>query len=109
MNTIITDWVIVSVIDNKKPIGIVLYGIVIDDMSSRFLKGDYVCSSNIQDISLDNQLIKTETGSLYQILGNGKRTEIQIEEFELLRHGFNLNQIISIRQSPKLKEQRHKW
>jgi hypothetical protein len=102
MNTIITDWVIVSVIGNKKPIGIVLYGIVIDDMSCRFLKGDYVCSSNIKDINLDTQLVKTNSGSLYQILGNGKRAEIQIEEFELLRQGFNPDQIISIRQSPKL-------
>lgn len=103
MNTVIKDWVIVSVIDNKQPIGKVLYGIVIDDMSCRFLKGDYVCSSNIKDINLYNQLIKTESGSLYQILGNGKRAEIQIEEFELLRQGFNPEQVISIRQSPTLK------
>jgi hypothetical protein len=103
MNTIITDWVIVSVIDNKKPIGKVLYGIVIDDMSCRFLKGDYVCSSNIKDINFDTQLIKTESGSLYQILGDGKRAKIKIEELELLRQGFNPDQIISIRQSPQLK------
>jgi hypothetical protein len=103
MNTIITDWVIVSVIDNKKQTGVVLYGIVIDDMSCRFLKGDYVCSSNIKDINHDNQLITTESGSLYQILGSDKRAEIQIEEFELLRQGFNPDQIISIRQSPQLK------
>jgi hypothetical protein len=103
MNTVIADWVIVSVIDNKKQAGVVLYGIVIDDMSCRFLKGDYVCSSNIKDINLDNQLITTESGSLYQLLGSGKRAEIQIEEFELLRQGFNPDQIISIRQSPQLK------
>ena len=42
MNTIIKDWVIVSIIDNKKAIGKVLWGIVIDDMSCRFLRGDYV-------------------------------------------------------------------
>jgi len=103
MNTIIKDWVIVSIIDNEKVIGKVLWGIVIDDMSCRFLKGDYVCSSTINDINIYNQLIKTQSGSLYQILGDGKRAEIKIEEFELLRQGFNPDQIISIRQSPKLK------
>jgi hypothetical protein len=103
MNTIITDWILVSVIDNKKPIGKVLYGIVIDDMSCRFLKGDSVWSSIIKDINLDNQLIKTQSGSLYQVLGRGKKAEIQIEEFELLRQGFSPDQIVAIRQSPKLK------
>lgn len=103
MNTIITDWILVSVIDNKKPIGKVLYGIVIDDMSCRFLKGDSVCSSILKDINLDNQLIKTQSGSLYQVLGRGKKAEIQIEEFELLRQGFSPDQIVAIRQSPKLK------
>ena len=103
MNTIIKDWVIVSIIDKERVIGKVLWGIVIDDMSCRFLKGDYVCSSTIKDINIYNQLIKTQSGSLYQILGDGKRANIKIEEFELLRQGFNPDQIISIRQSLKLK------
>jgi len=103
MNTIIKDWVIVSIIDNQQAIGKVLYGIVIDDMSCRFLKGDYVCSSMITDINIDSQLIKTQSGSLYQILGNGKRAKIKMEEYELLLQSFNPEQIISIRQSPTLK------
>lgn len=103
MNTIIKDRVIVSIIDKERVIGKVLWGIVIDDMSCRFLKGDYVCSSTIKGINIYNQLIKTQSGSLYQILGDGKRVNIKIEEFELLRQGFNPDQIISIRQSPKLK------
>ncbi|MBA6234382.1 MULTISPECIES: hypothetical protein [unclassified Colwellia] len=103
MNTVVKDWVIVTIIENKKPIGKVLYGIVIDDMSCRFLKGDYVCSSMIIDINFDTQLIKTESGSLYQIIENGKRTKIMMEEFELLRQGFNPEQIIAIRPSTKLK------
>ncbi len=103
MNTIIKDWVIVSVIDNEKLIGKVLYGIVIDDMSCRFLKDDFVCTSAIKDINIVNQLVKTESGSLYQIVGKGKRAKIRFDEFELLRQGFSPIQIIAIRQSPKLQ------
>ena len=103
MNTIIKDWVIVSIIDNKKAIGKVLWGIVIDDMSCRFLRGDYVFSSMITNVNIDSQLIKTQCGSLYQILGHGKRAKIKMEEHELLRQGFNLAQIIVLRASSKLK------
>ncbi len=103
MNTVICDWWIVSIIDNDITVGKILWGTVIEDMSCRFLKGDYVCSSMITDINIDTQLIKTQTGSLYQILGNGKRTKIKMEEHELLRQGFNPEQIISIRQSSRLK------
>ncbi len=71
MNTVISEWWIVSIIDNDITVGKILWGTVIDDMSCRFLKGDYVSSSMITDINIDTQLIKTQTGSLYQILGNG--------------------------------------
>ena len=103
MNTIIKDWVIVSIIDNKKSIGKVLWGIVIDDMSCRFLRGDYVCSTMITNINIDSQLIKTQSGSLYQILGHGGQAKIKREEHDLLRQGFNLAQIIGLRASSKLK------
>lgn len=102
MNTVIKDWVIVSVIDDEFLVGKVLWGIVIDDMSCRFIKDDYVCSSKIIDINIHNQLIKTFTGSLYQIIGNGHRAEIKFEEFELLRQGFNPKQIRELRESPDL-------
>jgi hypothetical protein len=103
MNTIIKDWVIVSIIDNKKAIGKVLWGIVIDDMSCRFLRGDHVCSTMITNINIESQLIKTRCGNLYQILGNGRRAKIKMEEHELLRQGFNIAQIIVLRASSKLK------
>tara|TARA_B110000211_G_C14075097_1_gene551676 strand:- start:1891 stop:2208 length:318 start_codon:yes stop_codon:yes gene_type:complete len=102
MNTVISDWWIVSIIDNNMLVGKILWGTVIDDMSCRFIKGDYVSSSTIIDINIDSQLIKTESGSLYQILGKGKRAKIKMEEHELLRQGFNPEQIISIRQSSRL-------
>jgi hypothetical protein len=103
MNTVICDWWIVSIIDNDITVGKILWGIVIDDMSCQFLKGDYVCSSMITDINIDSQLVKTQSGSLYQILGKGKREKIKMEEHELLLQGFNPEQIITIRPSAKLK------
>lgn len=103
MNTVIKDWVIVSVINDDLLVGKVLWGIVIDDMSCRFTKGDYVCSSEIVNIHSYKQLIKTSGGSLYQIIGYGHRTEIKFEEFELLRHGFNPSQIKELRDSPDRK------
>jgi hypothetical protein len=50
MNTVITDWFVVSVYDENLLIGIVLYGTVINDSSCRYLKGDYVCISAITTI-----------------------------------------------------------
>ncbi|MGB2739420.1 MAG: hypothetical protein WBC60_02555 [Cognaticolwellia sp.] len=90
MNTIIKDWIIVSIKDTDKLVGRVLWDIVVDDISCRFFKDDYVCSSEIVNVHSYNQLIKTSDGSLYQIIGYGHRTEIKCEEFELLRHGLTL-------------------
>ena len=103
MNTVICDWWIVSIIGNDITVGKILWGTVIDDMSCRFLKGDYISSSVITDINSDSQLVKTQTGSLYQIVGNGKHAKIKMEEHELLRQGFNPAQIIALRASSKLK------
>lgn len=103
MNTVLKDWYIVSVLEGDELVGKVLYGTVIFDSSFRYIKGDYVCTSKIVDINVNNQLIKTHSGSLYQIHGNGKRAKIKFNEFELLRQGFSPDQIIAIRQSPKLK------
>jgi hypothetical protein len=103
MNTVICDWWIVSIIDNDITVGKILWGTVIEDMSCRFLKGDYVSSSMIIDININNQLIKTQSGSLYQILGDGKRAKVKMEEYDLLLQGFNPEQIIAIRSSAKLK------
>jgi hypothetical protein len=97
MNTIIKDWNIVSIIDENKAVGNVLWGIVIDDSSCRFLRGDYVCSSNIINVNQCNHLITTNSGSLYQLIGDGSRISIYSDEFELLRCGFSPKQIIEVR------------
>jgi len=97
MNTIIKDWNIVSIIDENQAVENVLCGIVIDDSSCRFLKGDYVCSSNIIYVNTGNHLITTNSGSLYQLIGDGRRISIYSDEFELLRCGFSPTQIIEVR------------
>ncbi len=103
MNTVVRDWFFVSIIDDDFLKGNVLFGYVVYDSSFRFLKDDFVCTSNIIHINKSNQLITTESGSLYQILEKGKRAKIYYEEFELLRNGFNPLHIESIRKSPTLK------
>ncbi|QLJ07242.1 hypothetical protein [Pseudoalteromonas sp. JSTW] len=98
MNTVISNWQIVSVMDGEKLIGKVLWGTVVDDSTCRFYKGNYVCTSRIIKINLDSRLVTTATGSLYQLIGNGnnKQAKIDIDDFELLRHGFSPEQIRSL-------------
>lgn len=93
MNTIVTDWQIVSIIEGSDLVGKVLYAVIVDDTTCRFSKGDFVCTSKIESISIERQLIKTITGSLYQILGKGRKAEVYFKDFELLRNGFNPEQI----------------
>jgi hypothetical protein len=85
MNTVIHDWFIVSVFDADFLMGKVLWGYVIDDSICRFLKGDFVCTSDIIRINSSNQLITTRSGNIYQIIEKGRRSKIYYEEFELLR------------------------
>lgn len=100
MNTIVKDWHIVSIFDGEKMIGEILWGICVDDMTSRFATDDYICTSKIVEISPSNQLIKTATGSLYQVIGEGHKAEVQVKDFELLRHGFSPEQINQLNLAP---------
>ena len=103
MNTVITDWFVVSVYDENLLIGKVLYGTVIDDSSCRYLKGDYVCTSTITAFNVETKLVKTQTGSLYQVLDNGQYDDIQLSEFELLRQGCSPQEIKAFRSAPRHK------
>lgn len=100
MNTIVKDWIIVSVLDDEQLIGEVLYGTVIEDMTCRFASGDYVSTSQI--MNFDSSLITTSTGSLYQVLGKGRRAIIDFDDFELLRNGFSPEHIKALNQVPLL-------
>ena len=96
MNTVIKDWIIVDVNDVDHLVGTVLWGIVVDDSSFRFSLNDYVCTSEITKIY--HQLIKTTSNSIYQVLGKGQHASIAFEDFELLRNGFNPQQINELRE-----------
>jgi hypothetical protein len=100
MNTIVTDWQIVSIIEGSDFVGEVLYAVIVDDTTCRFGKGDFVCTTKIESISIERQLIKTITGSLYQILGKGRKAEVDFKDFELLRNGFNPEQINQLNLAP---------
>jgi len=93
MNTIVTDWCIVSVMEGKDRIGEVIWGTIVDDMTCRFATGDYLCTSQIMKVNSSNQLITTSSGSLYQVIGKGKKAIIDFDDFELLRNGFSPEQI----------------
>lgn len=97
MNTVVKDWQIVSIIDNGKLLGKVLWGICVEDMTCRFEAGDYICTSKIIEIIPGERLIKTYSGSMYKAEGDGTNAEIQVEDFELLRQGFSSEQINQLR------------
>ncbi|WP_233081185.1 hypothetical protein [Rheinheimera soli] len=93
MNTKVKDWHIVSIYDNDLLVGRVLWGICTQDMTSRFSVGDYVCTSKIVEILPKDNLVKTCSGSTYLAEGDGKKSEIQVQDFELLRGGLSPDEI----------------
>lgn len=100
MNTIVKDWYIVSVFNDKELVGKVLWGICVEDMTYRFKTDDYISTSAIVKISPHNQLIKTASGSLYQVIGEGQKAQVQLKDFELLRQGFSPEQITQLNLAP---------
>jgi len=99
MNTVVKDWSLVSIIDDEHCLGQVLWGVVVDDMSCRYLINDFVSTSKI--IKIYHQLITTNSGSIYQIIGKGRLTSINYGDFELLRNGFSPEQIFALSKSSK--------
>lgn len=93
MNTIIKNWQIVSIFDGSIFIGRVLWGIVVDDMSCRFVANDYVCTSKITSVNFDTKIVITHSGSMYQIIEAGIESTIDLKDFELLRNGLSPQQI----------------
>lgn len=100
MNTIVKNWQIVSIVDGQELVGRVLWAIVIDDTTCRFKENEYVCTSSIKSISIERQLIFTESGSVYQIIGDGVEAEVEFCNFELLRNGFSPEQINQLKLAP---------
>ena len=93
-NTVVRDWQIVSVIgENNEFIGQVLWAIVIDDSTLRFSKIDYVCTSSIESVNTYTKIVKTVSGSIYQLVGEGMTAEVQFRFHELLRMGHSPQEI----------------
>lgn len=81
---------------NEELVGKIQWRTYVDDMTNRFATGDYISTSKIVEISPQNQLIKTASGSLYQVIGEGQKAQVQIIDFQLLRHGFSPEQITQL-------------
>jgi hypothetical protein len=99
MNTIVTEWFLVSVMSQDEHVGDVIWAIIDEDYSCRFLKGDYVCSSKVIEINNCSMLATTHSGSIYQLKGKGNKAIIDFDDFELLRSGFSPLQIRALNKS----------
>jgi hypothetical protein len=99
MQTIIKHWYIIKVLEpkNEKLLGQILWGIVVSDETNRFATGDYMCSSLIKNISLDLQLVITNSHREYRLQGEGNDFSVYFSEVKLLDRGFSPEQVIKIR------------
>jgi|TARA_Y100001956_G_scaffold16177_1_gene15663 hypothetical protein len=102
LNTTVKNWYIVGVMDGRQLIGEVLYAIVQHDQTFRFFEGDYVTTSRIVSMDTEAQLVITSSHSQYQLIGKGKKAIIDLDDFELLRHGFSPEQIRTLNSSSPL-------
>lgn len=91
MNTKVKDWHIVSICDKDQLVGRVLWGICTQDMTSRFSVGDYVCTSKIIEIIPKENLVTTFSGNSYLVEGDGQKSQIQVQDFALLRGDYRLS------------------
>ncbi|MCM2680028.1 hypothetical protein [Echinimonas agarilytica] len=102
MNTTVENWYIVAVMDGEQLVGEVLYGTVQYDQTFRFYEGDYVTTSRVVSMDVKAQQVITASNSYYALKGNGKRAIIDLDDFELLRHGFSPVQIRVLNSSSPL-------
>lgn len=102
MNTKVKNWHIVSICDKDQLVGRILWGICTQDVTNRFSVGDYVCTSKIMAIFPKQNLVKTFSGSTYLVEGDGKKSEIQIQDFDLLRGGLSPDEISFLKKQQKM-------
>ena len=101
METIIQDWYIIKVIEPSNEVlhGQLLWGIVVIDETNRFNPKDYVCTSLIENINFELNLVVTKSNSQYKLYGKGKEFSVCFSEIELLDRGMSPDQIIKVRRS----------
>lgn len=99
MSTSVRNWHIVSIFNRNQLVGRVLWGICTHDLTCRFTVGDYICTSNIVEIRPKEYTVTTYSGNIYLVEGDGKKSEIQIQEFELLRRGISPDEIYFLKKT----------
>ena len=100
MSTTVKDWYIVSVFDDEELIGKILWGTCEEDEAYRFSPGSYISTSKVEKIFPNERLIITASGSFYHVIGSGDVAQVQLKDFELLRHGFSPEQITQLNLAP---------
>lgn len=103
MNTKLKNWHIVSICDKDQLVGRILWGICTQDMTNRFVVGDYVCTSKIIEIIPQENLVTTFSGNSYLVEGDGQKSRIQVQDFELLRGGLSPDEISFITEEQKIE------
>lgn len=103
MNTKVKNWHIVAIYDKDELVGRILWGICAQDMTRRFAVGDYVCTSRIIEVTPKENLVKTFSGNAYLVEGDGQKSKIQVENFELLRTGLSPDEISFLTEEQKVR------
>lgn len=80
---------IVSISEGEELIGKILWGTCEEDETYRFSPGSYISTSKIEKIFPNKRLIITASGSCYNVIGSGDVAQVQLKDFQLLRHGFS--------------------
>jgi hypothetical protein len=75
-----------------------LYAIIVKDDRGVYKPNEYVCTSKVASFEPQVNLIKTKSGNLYKLLGEGVHSQIFIDEVPLLRKGYNPYEIFTIRE-----------
>lgn len=65
--------------------------------------GDYVCTSKIIEITPTENLVKTFSGNTYLVEGDGQKSQIQVQDFELLCGGLNPDEISFLTEEQKME------
>ena len=68
LKTVVKNWALVNIRDDLSPFKI-LFATIKHDERGRFKSGDYLCSSRV--LYIENNIVRTHTGSLYELIGTG--------------------------------------
>lgn len=100
MSTTVKDWYIVSIFDDEELISKILWGTCEEDETYRFSPCSYISTSKVEKIFPNKRLIIISSGSCYKLIGEGQKAQVQLKDFELLRHGFSPEQITQLNLAP---------